>query len=91
MYLLHLSRYIHLNPVVAGLVDKPAEWPYSSYAAYLGLRRDSVVHPELVLSQFARTEEAGPSGQAAATAYKEFVEETGSQDNAFIGQFTVDE
>ena len=33
-YLLHLSRYIHLNPVVAGLVQKPEQWKYSSYHHY---------------------------------------------------------
>jgi len=30
-YLLHLARYIHLNPVAAGLVSRPADWPYSNY------------------------------------------------------------
>lgn len=34
-YLLHLTRYIHLNPVTAGLVNKPEEWPASSYQEYL--------------------------------------------------------
>jgi len=34
--LLHLSRYIHLNPVTAYLVDKPEDWQYSSYSEYLG-------------------------------------------------------
>jgi len=34
--LLHLTRYIHLNPTSAGLVDKPEEWLYSSYLEYLG-------------------------------------------------------
>jgi len=33
--LLHLTRYIHLNPVTAYLVDKPEEWSYSSYNEYL--------------------------------------------------------
>lgn len=33
--LLHLTRYIHLNPVSARLVDKPEEWVYSSYKEYL--------------------------------------------------------
>lgn len=32
LYLLELSRYIHLNPVSAQLVKKPEEWPYSSYS-----------------------------------------------------------
>jgi len=33
--ILHLSRYIHLNPVTAFLVDKPELWKYSSYREYL--------------------------------------------------------
>jgi len=33
--LLHLTRYVHLNPVTAHLVDKPEEWEYSSYLQYL--------------------------------------------------------
>jgi len=34
-YLLHLTRYIHLNPVTACFVNKPEEWPYSSFMEYL--------------------------------------------------------
>ncbi len=34
-YLLHLTRYIHLNPVTAGLVEKPEDWKYSSYYEYI--------------------------------------------------------
>jgi putative transposase len=34
--LLHLTRYHHLNPVSAGLIDKPEDWEYSSYNEYLG-------------------------------------------------------
>jgi putative transposase len=30
-----LSRYIHLNPVRAGIVNHPHEYPWSSYAGYL--------------------------------------------------------
>lgn len=33
--LLHLTRYIHLNPTTALLVKKPEEWEYSSYKEYL--------------------------------------------------------
>ncbi len=32
--LLHLSRYIHLNPCTSGLVNRPEEWEYSSYTEY---------------------------------------------------------
>ena len=33
--LLHLTRYIHLNPVTAYLVNNPEEWPLSSYEEYI--------------------------------------------------------
>ena len=39
--LLHLTRYIHLNPVSRKLVDKPEDWQYSSYCEYLGTIDDS--------------------------------------------------
>jgi len=35
--LLHLLRYLHLNPVTAFLVDRPEDWPYSSYLEFIGL------------------------------------------------------
>ena len=47
-YLLHLSRYIHLNPSEiwqASLRD----YPYSSYADYLGSRKTEWVKPKVVL------------------------------------------
>lgn len=34
--LLHLSRYLHLNPVTARLAEKPQDWFFSSYSEYLG-------------------------------------------------------
>ena len=33
--LLHLTRYIHLNPTTALLVKQPAQWKYSSYSEYI--------------------------------------------------------
>jgi len=35
-HLMSVSRYIHLNPVDAGLVWYPEHWPYSSFRSYLG-------------------------------------------------------
>lgn len=36
-YLLELARYVVLNPVRAGMVGDPADWPWSSYRASAGL------------------------------------------------------
>ncbi len=36
-YLMTLSRYVVMNPVRAGLVTRPEDWPWSSYRATVGL------------------------------------------------------
>jgi len=33
--LLHLTRYIHLNPVTAYIVNNPEDWKWSSYQEYI--------------------------------------------------------
>ncbi len=33
--LLHLTRYLHINPTTAALVTTPIDWEYSSYREYL--------------------------------------------------------
>jgi len=38
-YLKPLSRYIHLNPIRAGMVEKLFSYRWSSYPAYIGKRR----------------------------------------------------
>jgi putative transposase len=37
-YLLELTRYVVLNPVRAGMVELPGEWPWSSYPEMIGER-----------------------------------------------------
>jgi putative transposase len=51
-YLLHLSRYIHLNPVSAGLVEKAEDWEYSSYLEYIGWRNGTLPQMDVVRSRF---------------------------------------
>ncbi len=34
--LLHVTRYVHLNPVTAYLVDYPNNWAFSSYKEFFG-------------------------------------------------------
>lgn len=54
-YLLEVVRYIHLNPVRAGLVGEPADWRWSSHLAYLGRDRDLPVDTGLVLGILGTT------------------------------------
>ena len=35
-YSLNVRRYIHLNPVAAGLVERASDFPWSSYGEYVG-------------------------------------------------------
>ena len=53
-YLLELIRYIHLNPVRAGITKTPDEYPWSSHKAYLGVEKIEWLTTEWLLSQFAK-------------------------------------
>lgn len=54
-YLLELSRYVVLNPVRAGMVKHPADWPWSSYCAGMGLAPALPwMATDGLLAQFAR-------------------------------------
>jgi REP element-mobilizing transposase RayT len=52
-YFLALLRYIHLNPVKAGIVTDPAAYPWSSHRAYLGRERVPWLSIDFGLSLFA--------------------------------------
>lgn len=49
--LLHITRYIHLNPVVAEKVQDPKNYLWSSHKYYIGTDK-TFVNREIVLSQF---------------------------------------
>ncbi len=51
-YILHLCRYIHLNPVEAGLAAHPAEWPYSNYLEWVAGRTGTLVNRSFVQTYF---------------------------------------
>lgn len=61
--LLHLTRYIHLNPVTAYLVDKPEDWTFSSYKEFLWETKE-----EERLCNYSEVLEAKPE------TYREFVD-----------------
>jgi putative transposase len=77
--LLHLSRYIHLNPVLAGLAEYPEDWEFSSYPEYIGLRHGTLPCAEIVLSQFASSD-----------AYKQFVSGYVERDGETIGKLILE-
>jgi REP element-mobilizing transposase RayT len=47
-YLIHLCRYIHLNPVEAGLVEHPEEWPFTNYLEWIGEREGTLQDREFI-------------------------------------------
>ncbi|MCJ7828013.1 transposase [Patescibacteria group bacterium] len=50
--LLHLSRYLHLNPCLAGMVQDVEEYPYSSYRHYQS-QDNEFVKSAIVTKQFS--------------------------------------
>jgi REP element-mobilizing transposase RayT len=81
-YLLHLSRYIHLNPVTAKLVSKAEDWNYSSYDEYLGLRKPDFVKPMFILDQFS--DENKCRFEEKQASYRRFVEDWNAEYMKFI-------
>jgi putative transposase len=70
-YLLELVRYIHLNPLRAGLVNALEElsfYPYSGHSALMGKRRVPWQDIDYVLGYF------GQSVGAARRGYRQYVE-----------------
>lgn len=51
-YLMVLARYVHLNPVLGGLVRAPEEWAWSSHREFLGFCRAGYSDPGPVLALF---------------------------------------
>ncbi len=68
-YLLELARYVHLNPVRAGMVTEPEDYPWSGHRAYLGLEAIPWLTTEWVLGELS------VRLSAARRAYRGFVSE----------------
>lgn len=64
-YNLQTSRYIHLNPVSAAMVETPIEYKWSSYDAYMGKRESKIITDEKILSYFK---------DGSRKLYKDYVE-----------------
>lgn len=75
-YLVELSRYVHLNPVRAEIVEKPQYYTWSSYTSYIGKEKE---HPWIeyswVLGQFDKDKDI------ARKKYRKYIEESVHKDN----------
>lgn len=78
-YLLHLSRYIHLNP---SEYTKDLEGAYSSYSYYLGKMKADWVKSEMILSYFDKSTKDFLKG---TNTYKNFVEKFNEDSRETLG------
>ena len=69
-YLLACLRYVELNPVRAGLVNKPEDYRWSSYAQRVGICKGTWIDKDPV------TELLGNTTAARRKAYAQFVRES---------------
>ncbi len=68
-YLLELSRYIHLNPVRAGIVKSPEKYPWSSYRYYIGKKTG----PDWLSAEWL-IDKCGKRLKTRQRKYREYVE-----------------
>jgi putative transposase len=68
-HLLEACRYVVLNPVRAGLVERPEDWIWSSFRACIGLEYPPLwFSPKTILRLFS------PRPREAMEAYRRFVQ-----------------
>lgn len=82
-YLLHLSRYIHLNPYK----ETPLKDAYSSYREYLGLRKTDWIKSRKVLEYFSAP---GESKNQDFLSYQSFVEDSLEDPKENISELVID-
>jgi len=87
--LLHLSRYIHINPEeTIKPVSKLLDYPYSSYAEYLDKRKTKWIYPQEILSFFKTARRASLKD---VLSYQSFVEDYSEESEEILKGFTLEE
>ena len=79
-HLLHLCRYIHLNPFAAGLVNNVEKWPFSNYLEFIGKRKGGLFDINFRNELFGTTEQ-----------YRQFVEDFALQYPRGFKKVMIDE
>jgi len=83
-YLLHLTRYIHLNPFE--LKSKNISFKnFSSYKYYLGIKQARWIKPEEILEYFSFK-----SKKYKISTYKNFVEDSLLNSKEILGELSLD-
>lgn len=86
-YLLHLSRYIHLNPskITSNTIDFPE---FSSYPYYLGHKTASWIKPQEILSYFKSAQSADLKDMLS---YQSFVENYQTDSSKLLGPLILED
>jgi putative transposase len=69
-YLLACSRYVEMNPVRAGIVEKPEEYKFSSYNAKIGKKKLKMLDQDPVYMALGKTDDE------RQTAYQRWFQES---------------
>jgi len=83
-YLLQLIRYIHYNPVEAGL-DKGINYKWSSHNEYISNKESELIEVDYILGLF------GDNKKSAVESYKKFMEIGSKVEKDDISQFLLEE
>lgn len=87
-YLLHLTRYIHLNPLDLGYARSDlVNYPYSSFSSYLNKKRVDWIFPEEILSFFRTAQKKDPND---LLSYQSFVDDCPQNSKDVLAELTID-
>ncbi|MBI2036333.1 hypothetical protein HYT17_01775, partial [Candidatus Microgenomates bacterium] len=86
-YLLHLSRYIHLNPI--NILSPSIDFiDFSSYHYYLGRKEASWIKPQEILGYFRNAQRKGLKD---VLSYQSFVEDYSQESTELLGELILED
>lgn len=88
-YLLHLSRYIHLNPTEFLKKNDLVNYRWSSYQTYLGFANFNWVKTDIISSYFNTSKNMGGDYPTSNT-YQNFVENYKTSAEGYVEKVSID-